>query len=95
MPSASFHLNSATDRLVLASLTFGTGGDAVSTMPRIIGPRQQLQRHKRKYTEGELGPDRSFYFRGPENSLNLRAQNLMVFLQIADGVDDVTWMYPL
>ena len=27
---------------------------------RIIGPRQQLQRHKRKYTEGELAPDRSF-----------------------------------
>ena len=33
---------------------------------RITGPRQQRRRHTRKYAEGELGPDRSFYFRGPE-----------------------------
>ena len=35
--------------------------------------------------------DLSFYFRGPHNRLNLRAQNLMLFAQIAEGVDDETW----
>ncbi len=53
--------------------------------------KQERRRHRRKYAEGELPPDRSFYFQGPEKKLNLRAQNLMLFLQIADGVDDATW----
>ena len=44
---------------------------------------------------GNLGPDRSFYFRGPEDKLNLRAQNLVAFLQLAEGVDDVTWQFHL
>lgn len=55
--------------------------------------RTERRRHIRKYAEGELPPDRSFYFRGPENKLNLRAQNLILFLQIAEGVDDETWMF--
>jgi HAD superfamily hydrolase (TIGR01484 family) len=53
------------------------------------------RRHRRKYAEGELPQDRSFYFRGPENRLNLRAQNLILFAQIADGVDDSTWEHHL
>ncbi len=52
-------------------------------------------RHRRKYAQGELGPDRSFYFRGPHGKLKLRAQNLVVFLQIAEGVDEPTWLYHL
>jgi phosphoglycolate phosphatase (TIGR01487 family) len=55
-------------------------------------PRQARKRHRRKYAEGDLG-DHSFYFRGPDGSLNLKAQNLMIFLQIADGIDDNTWEY--
>ena len=43
----------------------------------------------------ELGEDASFYFRGPEGRLSLRAQNLNLFLQIADGVDDRTWLHHL
>jgi hydroxymethylpyrimidine pyrophosphatase-like HAD family hydrolase len=58
-------------------------------------PKQTHKRHTRKYAEGSLGADRSFYFRGPNNELNLRAHNLMLFLQIADGVDDGTWMHHL
>jgi hydroxymethylpyrimidine pyrophosphatase-like HAD family hydrolase len=54
-------------------------------------PRSERKRHRRKYAEGNLPPERSFYFRGPESKLNLRAQNLMLFLQMADGVDDDTW----
>jgi HAD superfamily hydrolase (TIGR01484 family) len=62
---------------------------------RSIPPRAERKRHVRKYADGELGPDRSFYFRGPENKLNLRAQNLTLFMQVAEGVDDQTWLYHL
>jgi hydroxymethylpyrimidine pyrophosphatase-like HAD family hydrolase len=58
-------------------------------------PAETRRRHKRKYAFGELGPDRSFWFRGPDNQLNLRAQNLTLFMQIADGVDDETWLHHL
>lgn len=58
-------------------------------------PARAHKRHKRKYAEGELGADRSFYFRGPDGALNLRAQNLTMFLQIGDGVDDRTWEHHL
>ena len=54
-------------------------------------PRQAHKRHTRKYAAGDLGAEESFYFRGPNGALNLRAQNLIIFLQIADGVDDATW----
>jgi len=55
--------------------------------------KQVRRRHRRKYAKGELSPERSFYFQGPKKKLNLRAQNLMLFLQLADGVDDETWEY--
>jgi hydroxymethylpyrimidine pyrophosphatase-like HAD family hydrolase len=58
-------------------------------------PKGERQRHHRKYAEGDLGPDLSFYFRGPEGKLNLRAQNLHIFMQLADGVDDETWLHHL
>ena len=57
-------------------------------------PAKLLQRHKQKYAAGDMGPD-SFYFRGPEGKLNLKANNLMIFIQMAEGVDDETWMYHL
>lgn len=62
---------------------------------RSLPPSGVRRRHHRKYVEGELSPELSFYFRGPEGKLNLRAQNLMVFLKLADGVDDETWLYHL
>jgi hypothetical protein len=62
------------------------------TLPR---PKAQQTRHVRKHAEGELGEDKSFYFRGPNGSLNLRAQNLITFLQMAEGVDEQTWMHHL
>jgi hydroxymethylpyrimidine pyrophosphatase-like HAD family hydrolase/GTPase SAR1 family protein len=57
--------------------------------------KAELRRHKRKYAAGELGEDKSFYFRGPEGKLNLRAQNLNLFAQIAEGVDEDTWEHHL
>jgi hydroxymethylpyrimidine pyrophosphatase-like HAD family hydrolase/energy-coupling factor transporter ATP-binding protein EcfA2 len=62
---------------------------------RIAPCEADRQRHRRKYAEGELPADRSFFFRGPENTLNLRAHNLIIFMQLADGVDDDTWMHHL
>lgn len=57
--------------------------------------RVEHRRHVRKYTEGELPPDRSFYFRGPAGALNLRAANLVRFCELADGVDPGTWDFHL
>ncbi|HEY8924239.1 MAG TPA: HAD hydrolase family protein [Polyangia bacterium] len=60
----------------------------------IIPARSARLRHLRKYAEGNLGP-RSFFFRGAEARMNLRAQNLTVFCELASGVDDATWVYHL
>jgi hydroxymethylpyrimidine pyrophosphatase-like HAD family hydrolase len=73
---------------------FRTTGDA-PVQYRVYTPHFERRRHVRKYAAGELGPDKSFFFRGPEARLNLRAQNLQMFLQVADGVDDETWLYHL
>ncbi len=62
---------------------------------QIAPSHTERRRHRRKYAEGELPPDRSFYFRGPDARLNLRAQNLILFTQIAEGVDDETWQHHL
>lgn len=58
-------------------------------------PKQHHKRHTKKYATGNLSEEFNFYFRGPNNTLNLRAQNLMIFLQIAEGIDDATWMHHL
>jgi hypothetical protein len=58
-------------------------------------PETERRRHLRKYAEGRMDEERSFYFRGPGGKLNLRAHNLMMFLQLGDGVDDATWLYHL
>jgi HAD superfamily hydrolase (TIGR01484 family) len=60
---------------------------------RVEAPSAEHRRHTRKYAVGRLPPDRSFFFRGPDGKLNLRAQNLLQFLELASGVDDDTWIY--
>ena len=62
---------------------------------RVQPATSEIRRHRRKYAEGQLGPDRSFFFRGPAGKLNLRAHNLNMFIQIAEGVDDETWTHHL
>jgi hydroxymethylpyrimidine pyrophosphatase-like HAD family hydrolase len=56
--------------------------------------RAQRIRHRRKYAEGNMR-GQSFYFKGPGARQNLRAQNLTVFCQIADGIDEETWLFHL
>jgi hypothetical protein len=62
---------------------------------RVLFPQTERRRHERKYATGELGEDKSFYFRGPRGQLNLRAHNLALFVQMAEGVDDATWTHHL
>ena len=69
------------------------GQDAVRF--RVGRRRIQHQRHVRKYVEGELPAERSFFFRGPDNALNLRAANLARFVELAGGVDERTWAHHL
>lgn len=67
--------------------------DAPFSMQVIPGSAERI-RHHRKYAEGNMR-HRSFFFRGPDNRQNIRAQNLALFAQIADGVDEATWMFHL
>ena len=59
-----------------------------------VKPQHILQRHKKKYATGDM-KENSFYFTGPESKLKLKAQNLAFFTQIAEGIDDETWMFHL
>jgi hypothetical protein len=61
---------------------------------RSYPPKLPRHRHVRKYAEGDVKLG-AFVFRGPEGKLKLRAQNLTIFLQMAEGVDDATWDYHL
>ena len=77
---------------VLVSLD---GGPSSPVRFRVAPREVEHRRHVRKYTEGELPPDRSFFFRGPEDRLNLRAANLVRFCELAEGVDEATWEHHL
>ena len=68
------------------------GGDPFTAV-MIPGPLRPPW-HLRKYAEGNLGPQ-SFFFRGPGARMNLRAQNLTSFCELAVGVDDDTWLFHL
>jgi HAD superfamily hydrolase (TIGR01484 family) len=70
------------------------GGEAPFALRPEAG-RAERRRHSRKYAAGELPPERSFYFRGPEGKLNLRSHNLILFVEMAAGVDDETWLHHL
>lgn len=77
------------------AMLLGCGAKEVPLRFRVAPAETPQVRHSRKYASAELTPDRSFYFRGPEGKLNLRAQNLVTFLQLLEGVDDETWKYHL
>jgi hypothetical protein len=62
---------------------------------KFVMPEGEHNRHKRKYAQGEIEPERSFHFTGPRHQFKLRAQNLKMFLQLAEGLDDETWTYHL
>ena len=57
-------------------------------------PEHLSKRHIRKYATGDMIHN-AFIFRGPGNKLNLKANNALMFVQMADGVDDKTWNFHL
>jgi hypothetical protein len=61
-------------------------------MPR---SKSDPRRHRRNYAQGEPSPEQSFYFRGADAKLNLRAQNLITFMELSEGVDEETWLFHL
>jgi HAD superfamily hydrolase (TIGR01484 family) len=77
------------------ALIWWRGSELAPVWLRLIPPRTARRRHVRKYMDGELPADRSFYFEGPDRKLHLRAQNLRMFIQLGDGVDDRTWDFHL
>jgi len=81
------------DKLPTGDALLWRRGETAATVVHTKAPRTERKRHRRKYATGNLGPERSFYFRGPKDRLHLKAPNLLQFLQLADGVDDETWEY--
>jgi hypothetical protein len=77
------------------AIVWPLSGDQKPLVVTVEPARTELRRHRRKYAAGELGEDKSFYFRGPDGKLNLRAQNMNTFVQLAQGVDDETWKHHL
>jgi HAD superfamily hydrolase (TIGR01484 family) len=77
------------------AILWHTGSREKPRRLKIAPSHTERRRHTRKYAEGELPPEHSFYFRGPQNKLKLRAYNLILFLQMADGVDEDTWLHHL
>ncbi|MDH6146939.1 MULTISPECIES: HAD family hydrolase [Paraburkholderia] len=75
------------------ALVWRVGDAAPPQRVRLEPGRKEKRRHRRKYAEGLLIPERSFYFRGEHNALNLRAHNLVLFIEIAEGVDAATWQF--
>jgi hypothetical protein len=81
------------DRLPPGEALYWQVGSTDTEVLRVEPPKHERTRHSRKYAEGHLGNARSFYFRGPEAKLNLKAHNLLLFVQLGDGVDDDTWEF--
>lgn len=65
------------------------------TAIRVVDPDRDHRRHAGKYAVGDVGAERSFYFRGPEKRYNDPARNLYRFMEIGERVDDQTWHHHL
>jgi hypothetical protein len=87
----------ASIKAVAAFVTAGSAGrqhwvavdEAHRLLPRLWGHVPQ------RLNESLFVRYKSFYFRGPTGKHNLKAQNLNVFCQIAEGIGEETWMFHL
>src|SRR5206468_3020338 len=70
------------------------GADRPPGRVRVMPGTIEHDRHARKYAQGDLEED-AFFFRGPGNRMNLRARNLIIFSEMAQGVDEETWLFHL
>ena len=83
----------AIDKLPTGTALYWKVGSKTTRTVQFEPPKRERTRHSRKYVEGNVGNNRSFYFRGPEAKLNLKAHNLLMFVQLGEGVDDETWEF--
>ena len=83
------------EKLPVGHALYWKAGEPSALVIETEKPRGERKRHSRKYIEGNIGADRAFYFRGPDGKLSLKAQNLMTFMELGDGVDDATWQFHL
>lgn len=83
----------ALDKLPSGHALYWKVGSEATMIVRVEPPKHERKRHSRKYAEGNVGQSRSFFFRGPQGKLNLKAHNLLLFVQMGDGVDDETWEF--
>jgi hydroxymethylpyrimidine pyrophosphatase-like HAD family hydrolase len=79
----------------LAWQRLGRGASPRPFVVRLDPPRREPRRTRPKHAEVALPIERSFFFRGPGGHLNLRCHNLLIFVDIACGVDDATWLHHL
>jgi hydroxymethylpyrimidine pyrophosphatase-like HAD family hydrolase len=77
------------------ALLWSKSAQAPPLLLKLEPSKAEHRRHLRKYAEGQLPEDRSFFFRGPQGKLKLRAPNLITFMELGDGVDDDTWLFHL
>jgi hydroxymethylpyrimidine pyrophosphatase-like HAD family hydrolase len=75
-------------------LVFAPGERSLAAV-RPTPTRSDRLRRIRRRLEGDLSGADVFVFRGPDNRLKLRAQNLNIFQQMAEGVDPETWKFHL
>lgn len=62
---------------------------------KVISSPLDQHRHLRKYADGNLGAQRSFYYTGAFGQLKIKCQNLFMFMQVGEGVDSDTWLFHL
>ncbi len=57
--------------------------------------KERGQRHRHSLLEGDMDEHLQFVFRGPECKLQLKASNLRRYIELAEGLDDDTWLFHL
>lgn len=62
---------------------------------RAAMPLQVHVRHAGKYATGDVGRERSFYFRGTGDRVCVPARNLFEFLSVGEQVSDEVWTHHL
>jgi hypothetical protein len=82
------------DNQVHHALAWHRGTGTPTWFSRMV-PKADHQRHLHSYFDGDMDEPLRFVFRGPEGKLQLPTQNLKIFIQIAQGIDDDTWDYHL
>ncbi|TDD16093.1 HAD hydrolase family protein [Nonomuraea diastatica] len=83
------------DRVADGDIALWRRGDEAAQHLTLTPATVERTRHRRKYAAGTMAKDKSFYFTGPGERLRLRARNLHTFVELAEGVDDDTWLHHL